>query len=104
MGTASLSHLLKGSFPKAMSDAGVDFYALTAAYHLGKCVPVRKSLESTVHAHLASRGSIRSVHNDTLSIGWDHSEVAIEMSRTPAGTSALQILPQISGNPMATTT
>lgn len=90
--TANLAHMLTGRVLKAMSDGGVDFYAVAAAIYLGRYVPVRKSLESTVRTHLASRGSSRSVLNKILSIGWGHSEVAIEMSRTQAGTNALLLI------------
>ncbi|KUI57943.1 hypothetical protein VP1G_10968 [Cytospora mali] len=43
--TASLTHMLTGRVLKAMSDGGIDFYAVVAAIHLGKSISVRKSLE-----------------------------------------------------------
>lgn len=56
--TASLTHTLTGRVLKSMSDGGVDFYAVAAAIYLGKFIPVRKSLESTVRTHLASRAPL----------------------------------------------
>ena len=90
--TASLGHLITGRILKAMSDGNIDFYAVAAAIALGKSIPVQRSLESTVHKHIAPRGSLRSVFNNILSMGWGHSEVAIEMSRTRAGTNALLLI------------
>ncbi|ROW15513.1 hypothetical protein VPNG_02390 [Cytospora leucostoma] len=90
--TASVGHLLTGRILKAMSDGGVDAYAVAAAVELGKLVPVRTSLESTVRTHLMSRRSFTSVLNMALSIGWGHSELAIEMTRTRAGTNALLLI------------
>jgi hypothetical protein len=87
--TASLSRLLAGKTLKALSDGGVDFYAVAASVWLGKQIYVRPSLESTVHAHVAARGGVQSILAKALSIGWGHSTVAVEMTRTKAGTNAL---------------
>lgn len=90
--TASVGHLLTGRILKAMSDGGVDVYAVAAAVELGKLIPVRTSLERTVRTHLMSRRSFTSVLNMALRIGWGHSVVAIEMTRTRAGTNALLLI------------
>lgn len=90
--TSSLAHLLTGKALKALSDGGVDFYSVAASIWLGKQIPVRPSLESTVHSHIASRGGIQSVLSKALSIGWGHSGLAVEMTRTRAGTSALLLV------------
>ncbi|ROV91434.1 hypothetical protein VSDG_07140 [Cytospora chrysosperma] len=89
---SALALSLVGGFLKAISDRGVDALAVAAAIHLGNCVQVRTSLESTVRTHLASRGSSRSVLNKVLSIGWGHSELAIELSQSKAGTNAILLI------------
>lgn len=90
--TASITHLLTGKALKALSDGGVDFYSVAAAVFMGKQFPVRTSLESTVHAHIASRGGMQSFISKALSIGWGHSGLAVEMTRTRAGTNALLLI------------
>ncbi|KAI8632514.1 hypothetical protein F5Y19DRAFT_421536 [Xylariaceae sp. FL1651] len=89
---ASLTHLITGRILKALSDGGVDLYAVAASIWLGKQLKVRSSLESTVHSHLASRKSANGFLAKALSIGWGHSDVAVEMSRTQAGTNALLLI------------
>ena len=92
----SLAHFLTGRILKALSDGKVDFYALAASIWLGKQIPVRSALETTVHPVLASRTGFQGVLAQALSIGWGHSDVAIEMSRTKAGTNALLLIGAIS--------
>ena len=94
--TGSLAHFLTGRILKALSDSKVDFYALAASIWLGKQIPVRTALETTVYSTLASRTGFQGVLAQALSIGWGHSDVAIEMSRTKAGTNALLLIGALS--------
>ncbi|KAH7025280.1 uncharacterized protein B0I36DRAFT_387561 [Microdochium trichocladiopsis] len=92
--TANLAHLLTGRILKALSDGGVDLYAITASIWLGKQIPFRTSLQATVHPHLAARRTsvVNSFLVKALSIGWGHTTVAVEMVRTQAGTNALLLI------------
>lgn len=95
---ASLTHLITGRILKAMSDGGIDFYAVAASMWLGKYVPVQSSLQTTVHAHIQAK-STNVLHGflaKALSIGWGHSAVPLEMSRTKAGTNALLLIGALS--------
>lgn len=92
----SLTHLITGRVLKALSDGGVDVYAVAASIWLGKQFKMRSALERTVHSHLASRKGINGFLAKALHIGWGHSEVAVEMSRTRAGTNALLLIGAIS--------
>ncbi|KAI9147197.1 hypothetical protein HJFPF1_13230 [Paramyrothecium foliicola] len=90
---ASLAHLLTGRVLKAMSDGGVDFYAVVASIWLGKQVPIQSSLESSIHQQIAARQQqYTGFLAKALSIGWGHSQIPCEMSRTKAGTSALVLI------------
>ncbi|KAF4909035.1 hypothetical protein CGCF415_v006196 [Colletotrichum fructicola] len=91
---ASLSHMLTGRVLKALSDGGVDTYAMFAAFWLGGKVPVRTSLSETIHSQMVLKSgiSIQSVLAKALSIGWGHSTPVIEMTRTQAGTNALLVI------------
>ncbi|KAI0428694.1 hypothetical protein F5Y09DRAFT_312305 [Xylaria sp. FL1042] len=93
---ASLTHLITGRILKALSDGGIDLYAVAASIWLGKQFRVKKELESIVHSHLASRKGANGFLAKALSIGWGHSDVAVEMSRTRAGTNALLLIGAIS--------
>ncbi|KAI0518587.1 hypothetical protein F5B22DRAFT_72521 [Xylaria bambusicola] len=93
---ASITHLITGRILKALSDGGVDIYAVAASIWLGKQFKVKRALESTVHSHLASRKGINGFLAKALHIGWGHSEVAVEMSRTRAGTNALLLIGALS--------
>ncbi|KAF4833781.1 AB hydrolase superfamily protein [Colletotrichum tropicale] len=90
--TASLSHMLTGRVLKALSDGGVDTYALAAAFWLGAKVPVRTSLSDMVHFHISQRKNYQSVLSKALSIGWGHSTPVVEMTRTRAGSNALLVI------------
>lgn len=90
--TASLSQLLNGKTLKALSDGSVDFYAVAAAIWFGNQISLRSSLESTAHAHIASRGGVESVFAKALTIGWGHSTVAVDMTRSEAGIKALLLI------------
>lgn len=89
IGGASLVHAATGRLLKALSDGGVDFYAVSATVQLGKTIPIQPSQERGVSRLLASRGSRTGFLAKALSIGWGHSDVAIELARTRAGASAL---------------
>ncbi|KAL5044314.1 hypothetical protein BDW71DRAFT_209524 [Aspergillus fruticulosus] len=93
---ASLAHLITGRVLKALSDGGVDLYAVAAAIWLGKQIPVRSALETTVHPHLAAKRGRSGFLAKALSIGWGLSDVAVEMSRTKAGTNALLLIGALS--------
>lgn len=91
--TASLSNLLNGKALKALSDGSVDFYAVAVSVWFGKQISLRPSLGSdAVHSHIAARGDVQSALAKSLSIGWGHSTVATELSRTEAGTNALLLI------------
>lgn len=94
--TGSLAHFLTGRILKALSDGKVDFYALAASIWLGKQIPVRSALETTVHTTIASRTGFQGILVQALTIGRGHSDVAIEMSRTKAGTNALLLIGALS--------
>ncbi|KAK5635038.1 hypothetical protein RRF57_010750 [Xylaria bambusicola] len=85
---ASITHLITGGILKALSDGGVDIYAVAASIWLGKQFKVKRALESAIHSHLASCKGINGFLEKALHIGWGHPEVAIDMSRTRAGTNA----------------
>ncbi|XXH04215.1 hypothetical protein Hte_010629 [Hypoxylon texense] len=90
----SLAHLITGRALKALSDGGVDFYAVAAVHVLGKNLVVKSSLEMTVHSHVVAMGrtGIQSVLAKALKIGWGHSALAEDMTRTRAGTNALLLI------------
>ncbi|KAI1452841.1 hypothetical protein F4805DRAFT_446026 [Annulohypoxylon moriforme] len=90
--TGSLLHTLTGRALKAMSDGGVDFYAVVAAISLGKNISIRDSLGNSVRSHIMSKGGIQSVLSKALSIGWGHKGLAVEMTNTKAGTNALLLV------------
>jgi len=90
--TASLAHLLTGRVLKAMSDGGVDVYAVTVSMCLGNLIPIQPSLESAVFQHIRSLKSCQGIVAKALSIGWGHSLIPCEMSRTKAGTSLLLLV------------
>lgn len=85
----SLLHNATGRLLKALSDGGVDFYAVVAAVHLGKQIPVLATQETEVSRLLNTRTGRAGYLAKALSIGWGHSDIAIELARTRAGTSAL---------------
>ncbi|XDG03890.1 hypothetical protein ABKA04_003505 [Annulohypoxylon sp. FPYF3050] len=87
--TGSLVHSLTGRALKAMSDGGLDFYAVIAVIVLGKGIILRDSLGDMVRPHIMSKGGIQSVLSKALSIGWGHKTIAVEMANTKAGTNAL---------------
>ncbi|KAI0149543.1 hypothetical protein GGR57DRAFT_224198 [Xylariaceae sp. FL1272] len=89
---ASLAHLLTGRILKALSDGSIDFYAVAASIWIGKHINARSSLESGVHAHLAAKKGVQGWLAKTLSIGWGHSPIPVEMSRTKAGSNALLLI------------
>ncbi|KAI1441566.1 hypothetical protein F5Y02DRAFT_430876 [Annulohypoxylon stygium] len=90
--TGSLIHTLTGRALKAMSDGGVDFYAVIAAITLGKDIAVRDSLGDMVRPHIMSKGGFQSVLSKALSIGWGHKGLAVEMANTKAGSNALLLI------------
>src|SRR3954452_13882092 len=89
IGGSSLLHAATGRLLKALSDGGVDFYAVSATVQLGKVIPIQPSQEVAVSRLLASRKGRAGFIAKALSIGWGHSDVAIELARTRAGASAL---------------
>lgn len=89
MGGGSLLHAATGRLLKALSDGGIDFYAVAAAVHLGKHIPILEAHEAEVSRLLNARTGRVGFLAKALSIGWGHSEIAIELARTRAGTSAL---------------
>ncbi|KAF4450021.1 hypothetical protein F53441_6805 [Fusarium austroafricanum] len=93
---SSLTHLITGRILKALSDGGIDFYAVAASMWLGKYVPVQSSLQTTLHSNLLSKTSLNGFLAKALSIGWGHSAVPIEMSRTKAGANALLVIGALS--------
>jgi hypothetical protein len=89
LSSGSLLHNTTGHLLKALSDGGVDFYPIAAAIYLGKQIPVLKSHQTAVSKLLSSRTGRAGFLAKALSIGWGYSDIAIELSRTQAGTSAL---------------
>lgn len=89
IGGGSLLHAATGRLLKALSDGGIDFYAVAAAVHLGKHIPIREAHETEVSRLLSARTGRAGFLAKALSIGWGHSDIAIELARTRAGTSAL---------------
>ncbi|KAH9203490.1 hypothetical protein DL95DRAFT_419000 [Leptodontidium sp. 2 PMI_412] len=89
MASGSLLHATTGRLLKALSDGGVDFYAVAAAIHLGKQFPIQTSHETEVSSLLSARAGRAGYLAKALNIGWGHSDIAIELARTRAGTSAL---------------
>ncbi|MCJ1442638.1 MAG: hypothetical protein MMC23_003135 [Stictis urceolatum] len=85
----SLLFNASGRLLKALSDGGVDIYAVAAAVWLGKTMPIEVHHESSIHNLLASRGGRTAFLVKALSIGWGHSDIAVELARTRAGTAAL---------------
>lgn len=90
--TASMGHVLTGRLLKALSDGGVDTYALWSAVQLGKLIPVQKSLQSTLYAQIASKKTYQSVLSKALSIGWGHSAPVADLARTVAGSNAIILI------------
>ncbi|KAI0179531.1 hypothetical protein GGR52DRAFT_536514 [Hypoxylon sp. FL1284] len=90
----SLAHLITGRALKSLSDGGVDFYSVVVVHMLGKSFVVSSSLEASVHSHIVAKGrtGIQSVLSKALRIGWGHSGLAEDMSRTRAGTNALLLI------------
>ncbi len=94
------SHVCSENSGTRPHSADTDSWGCPAyAVWLGKQVPVRSALETTVHSTLASRTGFQGVLAQVLSIGWGHSDVAIEMSRTKAGTNALLLIGALSAGP-----
>ena len=90
LGGTSLIHAATGRLLKALSDGGVDFYAVAATVQLGKAIPIKPEQEVAVTRLLAQRGGSRAGFiANALRIGWGHSDVAVELARTRAGASAL---------------
>ncbi|WQF82184.1 hypothetical protein CDEST_07198 [Colletotrichum destructivum] len=90
--TASMGHVLTGRLLKALSDGGVDTYALWSAVQLGKLIPVQKSLQNTLYAQIASKKTYQSVLSKALSIGWGHSAPVADLARTVAGSNAIILI------------
>ncbi|KAI8959619.1 hypothetical protein F5Y11DRAFT_297225 [Daldinia sp. FL1419] len=90
--TGSLAHLLTGRVLKALSDGGVDFYAIAAAIALGKGFDVRGSLGKSVRTHIMSRRNVQSIWSKALSIGWGDPGIADAMTKTKAGVNALLLI------------
>ncbi|OHE93397.1 hypothetical protein CORC01_11262 [Colletotrichum orchidophilum] len=90
--TASLGHVLTGRLLKALSDGGVDTYAMWAAIQLGKRIPVQSSHQSSLYAHIMSRKTYHSVLSKALSIGWGHSAPVADLARTVAGTNSIILI------------
>lgn len=79
--------------PKAISDAGVDSYAVTAAISLGNGMPIHDRLDELVLGIMDERrANYTSSLATGLSIGWDHSDLALELVGTRDGRSAMMII------------
>jgi hypothetical protein len=89
MTSGSLLHATTGRLLKALSVGGVDFYAVAAAVHLGKQIPIQTAHETEVSRLFNARTGRAGYLAKALNIGWGHSDIAIELARTRAGTSAL---------------
>ncbi|KAK1475724.1 hypothetical protein CABS01_04001 [Colletotrichum abscissum] len=94
--TASLGHVLTGRLLKALSDGGVDTYAMWAAVQLGKRIPVQDLHQSSLYAHIMSKKTYQSVLSKALSIGWGHSAPVADLARTVAGTNAIILIGALS--------
>lgn len=92
IGGASLIHMATGRLLKALSDGGVDFYAVAAAVQLGKTIPISSARELEITSLIAGRSGRAGFLSKLLSIGWGYSDVAIELAKTRAGASALVTL------------
>ncbi|KAK1658400.1 hypothetical protein BDP55DRAFT_734161 [Colletotrichum godetiae] len=90
--TASLGHVLTGRLLKALSDGGVDTYAMWAAVQLGKRIPIQALQQSSLHAHIMSKKTYQSVLFKALSIGWGHSAPVADLARTVAGANAIILI------------
>ncbi|KAI9159034.1 hypothetical protein HJFPF1_07040 [Paramyrothecium foliicola] len=94
VGVGSVTHLVAGRMLKMLSDAKVDPYSVAASIWLGKKIKVRSELEVTVHPYLEARSKqgLQGFLIKALSIGWGHSEAAVELCRTQAGTNAILLI------------
>ena len=87
---ASLIHAATGRLLKVLSDGGIDFYAVSATVQLAKHIPIQSSQEVAVTRLLAQKTGTRAGFlTKALQIGWGHSDVAVEISKTRAGASAM---------------
>lgn len=59
IGGGSLLHAATGRLLKALSDGGIDFYAVAAAVQLGKIIPIQSAHESSVSKHTRIHRSYR---------------------------------------------
>lgn len=79
-----------GRLLKALSDGGVDIYAVGAVIELGKRIPITQYQESVVSRSMQKRfNSRKGFLAKALSVGWGHNDAAYELSRTRAGCAAL---------------
>jgi len=62
---------------------------VATAVQLGKIIPIKDEHENEVNRLLAMRGGRAGFLAKALHIGCGHSDVAVEMAKTKAGTSAL---------------
>ncbi|MCJ1338627.1 hypothetical protein MMC09_003916 [Bachmanniomyces sp. S44760] len=89
---SALIYSATGRLLKSLSDGGVDFYAIAATVQLGRTIPITASQELVVSRLLASRTGRNGFVARALYLGWGHSDVAIELARTRAGTASLMLI------------
>jgi len=89
VGGASLVYSGTGRLLKYLSDGGIDAYAIMACMELSRTIPITATQEMTTSRLLASRGGRAGFLVKALHIGWGHSDIAMELARTRAGTAAM---------------
>lgn len=82
-------YAMTGRLLKALSDGGVDCYAVASAIYLGTHIPIMEAHEIEISRLLKARTGRAGYLAKALHIGWGYSDIAIELARTRAGTSAL---------------
>lgn len=89
VGGASIVYSGTGRLLKYLSDGGIDAYAIMACMELSRTIPITTTQEMTTSRLLASRGGRAGFLAKALHIGWGHSDIAMELARTRAGTAAM---------------
>ncbi|KAH8742369.1 hypothetical protein F5882DRAFT_423969, partial [Hyaloscypha sp. PMI_1271] len=88
------SLLYNGSYRllKSLSDGGIDALAVYASLQIGSQIPVTAAQEMSVSRLISTRGGRAGFLTKALRVGWGHSDVAIELAKTQAGTGALLLV------------
>lgn len=81
-----------GRLFKALSDGGIDPYSLSALIQLGKIVQVSDNLKNSISRLVLSRCNRTRFISKALWLGWGHTEIANELIKTQAGTSAMALI------------